>query len=212
MSTPHNSYWRCRLSGFDGLGRSSQPFATPAGSLPHLGCLSVRWSRTCRHDFEALVSNYPGDALRGDADRRDRVFGSLRRCCFEAAAAACCQVPCRSSGVMAADDDSCRDSCVNIGQVTPGHWRLKDHLVSEQTIEFGFDYLVALADCFFKLLAVEDLDVTADITDRAGILQPTGSHGHAFAASSRFSAFSFGRAITVTSKFSTLRSLRRFRS
>ncbi len=67
-----------------------------------------------------------------------------------------------------------------------------DHLVSEQTIELGFDYLVALADCFFKLLAVEDLDVTADITDRAGILQPTG-------------------AITVTSKFSTL-SLRWFRS
>src|SRR5450759_2830187 len=55
-------------------------------------------------------------------------------------------------------------------------------VLSEQPIELVFDHPVTLADSLFQLLAVEDLDVTANVTNRAGILQPTGRHGHAFAA------------------------------
>ena len=51
-------------------------------------------------------------------------------------------------------------------------------MLSEQPIELVFDHSVALADSPFQLLAVEDLDVTADVTNRSGILQATGSHGN----------------------------------
>ena len=55
-------------------------------------------------------------------------------------------------------------------------------MLTQQPIELVFDHLVTLANCRFQLLAIEDLDVTADVTDRPGILQSARSHGHAFAA------------------------------
>lgn len=50
----------------------------------------------------------------------------------------------------------------------------------KQPIELIFNDPVTLADCFFQLLPVQDLNVASDVTDRPGILQPTGSHSNAF--------------------------------
>lgn len=58
----------------------------------------------------------------------------------------------------------------------------KDDLLPQQPIELVFDDLVTFADGRFQLLAVADLDMTARVTDRSGILQASGSLGHAFAA------------------------------
>jgi hypothetical protein len=58
----------------------------------------------------------------------------------------------------------------------------RDDLSSQQPIELIFHHPVTLADSFFQSLAVEDLNVTADITNRPGILQAAGSDGYAFAA------------------------------
>jgi hypothetical protein len=53
---------------------------------------------------------------------------------------------------------------------------------SEQPIELFSDHLVALADDLFQLVAIEDRDVAANVTNRASIMQATGSHCHTFAA------------------------------
>ena len=41
---------------------------------------------------------------------------------------------------------------------------------SEQPIELVFDHLVTLADDFFQLVAIEDRDVAANVTNRASIM------------------------------------------
>src|SRR6266542_3984534 len=58
----------------------------------------------------------------------------------------------------------------------------KDRLLSQQPFELVSDYPVTFAHGFFQLLPVEDLDVTADVTNRSGILQATRGDGHALAA------------------------------
>ena len=56
---------------------------------------------------------------------------------------------------------------------------------SEQTIKLVFHHPVTFADSVFEFLAVEDLNMTAHVTDRSGILQAAGSHGDAFAANAQ---------------------------
>ena len=60
----------------------------------------------------------------------------------------------------------------------------KDRL-SQQAIKLIFDHAVTFAHGLFELLAVQDLDVAADVSDRSGILQSTGGNGNAFAANAQ---------------------------
>ncbi len=53
---------------------------------------------------------------------------------------------------------------------------------AEQSVKLILDYSVALADGIFELLAIEDRNVAADVTNRTGIMQPSGSYRHTFTA------------------------------
>ena len=64
-------------------------------------------------------------------------------------------------------------------------------MLSEQPIELVFDHPVTLADSPFQLLAVDDLHVSANVTNSSAILQAAGSHGHAFAANAQHVGYQF---------------------
>ena len=53
---------------------------------------------------------------------------------------------------------------------------------SKQPIELVLNHAITLADGLFELLAIEYLDMPADVTNCPVILQPTGRDSHAFAA------------------------------
>ena len=46
---------------------------------------------------------------------------------------------------------------------------------SDQPIELVFNHLVTLTDDLFQLVAIEDLDVAANVTNRTTIIQSTAN-------------------------------------
>jgi len=78
---------------------------------------------------------------------------------------------------------SCPIKSVDIQIVVVG-WKPKYRL-SQQPIELVFDHAVTFAHSLFEFLAVQDRDAAADVSDRSGILQSTGSNGNAFAANAQ---------------------------
>ena len=46
---------------------------------------------------------------------------------------------------------------------------------SEQPIELVFDHLVTPADDLFQLVAIKDLDVAANVTNRTSMMQSTAN-------------------------------------
>jgi len=66
-------------------------------------------------------------------------------------------------------------------QIVVVGWKPKDRL-PQQPIELVLNHAVTFAHSFFELLAVQDLDVATNVTNRSRILQTTGSNGNAFAA------------------------------
>ena len=66
----------------------------------------------------------------------------------------------------------------------------KKSLLSEQPLELVSNHTVTFANRCFEFLTVEDLNMTAHVTDRPGILQASGSHGHAFRRTPNMSAIS----------------------